>query len=409
METLGVLEARRLALARAGLLAPARTGFPATARGAGASARAAAYAVIGRFGYLQLDTVSIAGARSHGIVLLSRLSGLDASVPETLLGPDAPIFEYWAHEACWIPRDLYPCFEFRRREFRSHPWWGDLVGRHPDVARRILDRIRSEGPLRTADLEGERGKGFWELGIGKRVADALWSSGELAIRERRNFQRTYDLAERVIPAELRERPVAEEEALATLLLRALDGHGWATLGTLARTWRLRNRRPRLEAAMATLAAGGRAVPCALEHDGRRIAGWIRPEDLALVPSLMRLRPRRDRGVLLSPFDPVLWDRERVARLFGFDAVLEIYKPAPKRIYGYYCLPVLAGDRLVARVDLKADRARGRLRVLKTHREPATGRDRAAAREATDSALRAWATALGLDLTAGRARRRPPVR
>lgn len=246
-----------------------------------------------------------------------------------------------------------------------------MVGRHPDVARRILDRVRAEGPLRTSDLEGERGKGFWQLGIGKRVADALWSSGELAIRERKNFQRTYDVAERVIPEDLRARSVPEDEALKLLLLRALEGHGWATTGTLARTWRLRNRKAKLEAALVALREEGRIVPCALvEDDGRRTAGWIRPEDLALTGALARLRPRPDRGVLLSPFDPVLWDRERVAKLFGFDAVLEIYKPAPKRTYGYYCLPILAGERLVGRLDLKADRARGKLHVLFAHFETA---------------------------------------
>jgi uncharacterized protein YcaQ len=393
METLSVLEARRLALARAGLLAPARTGFPAAARGGGATARDAAYAVIRRFGYLQLDTVSIAGARSHAIVVLSRLPGMRATLPETLLAPGRPIFEYWAHEACWIPLELYPLFEFRRREFRRHPWWGDLVGKHPDVARRILDRIRSDGPLKTGDLEGERGKGFWELGIGKRVADALWSSGEIAIRERRSFQRTYDLAERVIPGDLLARPLGEDEALPELLLRALEGHGWATLGTLARTWRLRNRKGKLEAAIAALREEGRAVPCALADGGKRALGWIRPADLELAAALTRLRPRADRGVLLSPFDPVLWDRERVSRLFGFDAVLEIYKPAPKRIYGYYCLPVLAGERLVARLDLKADRARGRLDVLAAHLEPHA--ERTAARAAAEGALRRWASTLQL--------------
>jgi hypothetical protein len=412
MESIGVVEARRLALARAGLLAAELTGARVAARGRGPTAREAALDVIRRFGYLQLDTISIAGARSHAIVLLSRLSGLDRSLPEELLGPGAPLFEYWGHEASWIPIELYPCFEFRRREFRSHPWWGDIVGRHPDVARRILDRVRAEGPLRTSDLEGERGKGFWQLGIGKRVADALWSSGELAIRERKNFQRTYDVAERVIPAELRARTVPEDEALNLLLVRALEGHGWATTGTLARTWRLRNRKARLDAALASLREEGRIVPCALvEGDGRRTSGWIRPVDLELAPSLARLRPRADRGVLLSPFDPVLWDRERVSKLFGFDAVLEIYKPAPKRTYGYYCLPILAGERLVGRFDLKAERARGKLHVRLAHFEKAVDRSAAgAARAAAAFALARWSDALELTPSGWpRRRKAAPVR
>jgi uncharacterized protein YcaQ len=406
METLDVAAARRLALVRAGLLA---NDGGAAARGRGPRARDAAVDVVRRFGYLQLDTVSIAGARSHAIVVLSRLPRLHHALPEDLLSPGAPLFEYWGHEASWIPLELYPCFEFRRREFRSHPWWGDLVGRHPDVARRILDRIRADGPLRTGDLEGERGKGFWQLGVGKRVADALWSSGELAIRERRNFQRTYDLAERVIPDDVRSRSVPEAQALRILLLQALAGHGWATGGTLARTWRLRNRKEQLDGALRTLQDEGRIVPCALVDGSRRTAGWIRPADLEWAATSTRLRPRPDRGVLLSPFDPVLWDRERVARLFGFDAVLEIYKPASRRIYGYYCLPVLAGDRFVARLDLKADRAKGKLRVLRAHFEKTarTG-DRAEARAAADSALRRWAATLRL-APDGRTARRPAAR
>ncbi len=399
MESIGLIEARRLALARAGFLAPGRTGFPTQARGAGARARDAAVEVVRRFGYLQLDTISIAGARSHGIVLLSRFPKMARTLPEELLTPGTALFEYWGHEACWLPMEMYPHFEFRRREFRSHPWWGNLVGKHPEIAKTVLGRIRDEGPLKTGDLEngGKRGKGFWELGITKRVADALWSSGELAIRERRNFQRTYDLAERVIPKDLRERSVDEAEALAALLLRALEGHGWATTGTLARTWRLRNRKPKLDAALRSLVKRNAIAPCELVAGKRRIAGWIPQADLELAASLTKLRPRADRGVLLSPFDPLLWDRERVQLLFDFEAVLEIFKPAAKRKYGYYCLPVLAGDRLVARFDLKADRAAGNLRVLRArfedsgHARPRSVADAEAAR----TALQRWATTLGL--------------
>ena len=340
----------------------------------------------------------MAGARSHTIVLLSRLEGLDARVGEELLRPGAPIFEYWGHEASWIPLSLYPAFEFRRREFRSHPWWGDLVREHPKVARDLRRRIRDEGPLRSADMEGEgrTGKGWWDLGVMKRVASSLWSSGELAIRERRNFQRTYDLAERVIPEELRRRPLPKAEGLERLLLAALEGHGWATTGTLASTWRLRNRKADLAAALRRLQEKGQIQACALEGGGgARTMGWIRPADRELAARLERARPRRDTGVLLSPFDPVLWDRARVARLFGFDALLEIFKPAPQRVYGYYCLPVLAGEHLVARVDLKAERKREELRVVSAHYENA---DAAVARQDREAARRAvarYGEALGL--------------
>jgi uncharacterized protein len=397
VDTLSLASARRLALARAGLLAPERTGLPRRARGHGASAFQAAEAVIGRFGYLQLDTVSVAGARSHTIVLLSRLEGLDATVGEELLRPGAPLFEYWGHEASWIPMSLYPAFEFRRREFRRHPWWGDLVSRHPKEAAELRRRIRDEGPLRSADLEGRASKGWWDLSVFKRVASALWSRGELAVRERRNFQRTYDLAERVIPEEVRRRPLPAPEGLETLLLAALGGHGWATAGTLAATWRLKNRKAEVLAALERLREKGQVLACSLEsRDGRPTPGWIRPADRERAARLERARPRSDHGVLLSPFDPLLWDRARVARLFGFDALLEVFKPAPRRVYGYYCLPVLAGEHLVARVDLKADRRRGLLRVLSAHFEKARPASARRDRHATRVALARYADALGLE-------------
>jgi uncharacterized protein YcaQ len=343
--------------------------MPKRASGRGKRARAAAHRIIQRFGYLQLDTVSIAGARSHAIVLHSRLDGFAPAFAEELLQPGEPVFEYWGHEASWLPIELYPVFGFRREEFRHHPWWGDLIGEHPEVAEKLIHRIRNEGPLRTLDMEGEGSRGWWDLKVAKKVATALWSSGELAIRERRNFQRTYDLAERVIPDRWRQQSVSKDEALEILLLRAVAGHGWAATGTLAQTWRFRNLQPELRQALKRLAEKGEVTPCSLVlQKGSAKPGWIRPSDLELAGRLESVRPRRDRGVLLSPFDPVLWDRNRVQQLYGFHQMLEIFKPAEKRIYGYYCLPVLAGERLVARYDLKADRKRGVVQVLCRHFE-----------------------------------------
>ena len=389
-----------MALARAGLLKPEWTGLPRRAAGRGRRARSAAHRVIERFGYLQLDTVSIAGARSHAIVLLSRLEGFDPTLAEELLQPGEPLFEYWGHEASWLPIDLYPLFEFRRKAFRHHPWWGDVVGEHPDVARRLRRRIEEEGPLRAIDMEGAGSRGWWDLKVAKKVASALWSSGELAIRERRNFQRTYDLAERVIPENWRSRAVAVPDALEELLVYALRGHGWAATGTLNQTWRLRNWPQEIPAALERLEQKGAIMPCAMvAGGGKRSQGWVRPEDLELAARLERVRPRRDRGVLLSPFDPVLWDRARVKKLFTFEQICEIFKPAEKRIYGYYCLPVLAGDRLVARFDLKADRKAGRLNVLHAHYEVAEGTSMAAQRdrEAARFALERYAEAVNLGL------------
>jgi len=402
-ETLSLRQARRLALVRAGLLKSEWTGLPRRATGLSRRARRAAHRIIGRFGYLQLDTVAVAGARSHAIVLLSRLEGFAPELAEALLQPGEPLFEYWGHEASWLPIELYPAMAFRREAFQTHPWWGDLIGEDPDLAEALVRRIRDEGPLRSLDLEGRGSRGWWDLKRTKRMATALWSAGVLAIRERSNFQRVYDLTERVIPARWRENAMSKEAALEHLLLRALKGHGWAANGTLSQTWRFRNAAEDLRNALERLRKAGKVVACALvESDGRLRPGWIRPQDFELIDRLARLRPRKDKGVLLSPFDPLLWDRRRVKQLFGFDQLLEIFKPAGQRIYGYYCLPVLAGENLVARVDLKADRTRGKLHILSTRfeAEGTKGQIPSADRAAVRTALARYAAALGLEPTGG---------
>lgn len=401
MHILDVVSARRLALACTGLLKPDWTGFPSRSRGDADRARRTALHAIERMGYLQLDSVSVAGARSHAIVLHSRLDGFDAPSAEELLRPGAPIFEYWGHEASWLPMDLYPVFEFRRREFAHHPWWGDVVGKHPEAADLVRRRLRDEGALRSSDFEGASRGGWWNIKVASKILTHLWSSGEVAIRERRGFQRVYDLAERVIPPDAMARPLPQSEALDRLLLLALSSHGWATGGTLARTWRLRNRAADLKASLDRLREAGAIVPCALVADGTRTAGWIRPGDLDLADRLGAVRPRGDRGVLLSPFDPLLWERTRVSALFGFSQVLEIFKPAPQRVFGYYCLPVLAGDRLVARVDLKAERRSGLVRVLSCHFEE-SGRRRgmSTGAEAVRTALARYGASIGLEPVGG---------
>jgi uncharacterized protein YcaQ len=400
VESLSVGEARRLALARAGLLKPEWTGFP---RGKNASGREAAIEVIRRFGYLQLDSVSVAGARSHGIVLHSRIPGIAPEVPEGLLRPGAPIFEYWGHEASWIPKELYPAFAFRRKAFQTHPWWGDLIGGHPRVASSILDRIRKDGPLRSSELEGRTASGWWNLSVAKKVVSALWSSGALAVRERKNFQRTYDLAERVIESKWRRRELGLTASLKILLLKALEGHGFATSATLTATWRLRFLRDEVRKALDELEEEGAVRKCVLHPTPRtRIAGFIRDEDLELAGRLRRLRlspESADGGLLLSPFDPLLWDRSRVRVLFGFHQVLEIFTPAARRKFGYYCMPVLAGERLLARCDVKADRPRGVVRALTVHYEEGAGSR--ADQKATRRALERYASSIGLDLAPAR--------
>lgn len=387
--------ARRLALACAGLLKDEWTGLPARARPRGPDAVRRTHRVIERFGYLQLDAVSVTGARSHSIVMASRLDGLAADTVEGLLHRDAPLFEYWGHEACWLPMDLYPAFAFRRRAFAVHPWWGDLLTQHRPLADDLLARVRDTGGLRSLDLDGERGAGWWNLKLAKRVAEALWSSGELAIAERNSFQRVYDLPERVIPAAVREAEWSDLASIEVLALRALAGHGWATTSTIGNTWRLRGFRDVLAQALARLRESGDIVECEVRVGKRRLSGWLLASQVGLAAGLESARIHASRPVLLSPFDPVLWDRQRAALLFGFQHLLEIYKPAEQRRYGYYVLPVLAGDRFVSRLDLKARRASGQLEVLARHDEPAVPATRVDA--AVDKALARFASSVGLAL------------
>ncbi|MBI3270328.1 MAG: YcaQ family DNA glycosylase [Planctomycetes bacterium] len=405
MEWIATRAARRLALARAGLLKPAWTA-PSPGPVPVSRRFAAAHGVIRRFGYLQLDTVAVAGARSHSIVLMSRLPHFRAEEAEALLRHGEPLFEYWGHEASWLPIELYPVFGWRRKRNRLHPWWGDILGAHRAMADDMLRRIRDEGPLRAGDFEGRSEGGWWNHKPAKRVAVALWSAGDLAIRERRGFQRTFDLPERVIAARWREAPEpALGDALKSLLRKALDGHGWATSSTLAQTFRLRRLQPEVRRAVAELAEAGEIVACGLKSEnGDRLAtGWIRPADVELASRLSRVRPSVEAPVLLSPFDPLLWDRRRLSQLFDFNMTVEIFKPPATREFGYYCLPVLAGESLVARVDLKADRARGVLRALSLHPEPpaVAGLPRAETRALSLRAVRRFARQVGLRFSPGR--------
>lgn len=378
-ETIDVLRARRLALIRSGLMRTEWTSMPKRAVGRRVRARRAAHKVIERFGYLQLDSIPVSGARTHGLVLASRISGFDARFAEELLQPGEPLFEYWGHEASWIPMDLYPAFGFRRREFAVHPWWGDLLGDNPKVVDGLLRRIEQEGPLRSKDFEGGGSKaGWWDLKLTKKVLVALWTAGRLCVAERRGFQRIYDLPERVIPDTHRDRDEPLDRSLDILLLKALDGHGWASLSTLLATWRLTKYRAEAEQALERLREQGKVVPCdllltsadSMAEGGRRKtqAGWIRPDDLELAERASHLRPRGSRGVLLSPFDPLLWDRGRLQLLFGFEQAIEVYKPESERKYGYYSLPVLMDDQLIARVDLKAHRKAECLETKSLHFE-----------------------------------------
>ncbi len=358
--TISQQEARRLALHCSGLLG--NSNWPKTVKRSNHSVEAAA--AVARMGYLQLDTIPISGARSHGLVLASRLPNYRAADAENLLGATDSLFEYWGHEVSWLPLSLYGALEFRRQEFHHLPWWSDMVKEHPQWVEEIMSRIEDEGPLCSRDFKGDVADGSWYSRPSRRVLAALWSSGELAVHNRIGFERHFDLTERVIP--LKDCPaLPEAEGVALLLESAAALHGWATPTTLCETYRLRRNRHAVAEALAMLFESGRLQLCDLvTQDGQRVAGTIRPEDLESAATLTGARGPR--GVLLSPFDPLVWDRKRAALLFGFEAIMEFFKPAAQRQYGYYCLPVLSGEHLVSRVDLRADRKGGTFEVLARH-------------------------------------------
>lgn len=373
-------EARALALAaqRVGPR-PARAGPARLAR------------LLADLGAVQLDSVNVV-ARSHELVAFSRLGPYHPADLHRLAYRERVVFEYWGHACSWLPMAEYRYFLPRMASRRAAPrgWWRGARERHGHLAGAILDRIRQEGPLSAAAFEDPRGgRGtWWDWKPAKLVLEDLFDQGLLMVADRRaGFQRVYDLAERVLPAGTDTREPTAEEAARHLVARAALALGVATARDLADYFRL----PPGEArpALASLLEAGRLVQVAVE-------GWRQPAYASAGALSSRPRPPRHAPTLLSPFDSLVWTRDRTARLFGFDFALEIYTPAARRRYGYYVLPLLWDGRLVGRVDAKHDRAAGTLLVPAAHLEP-DAPDGAV--EATGSALADLARFLG----AGRVR------
>ena len=273
------------------------------------------------------------------------------------------MFEYWAHEASLLPLDLHPVLRWRMRQAdRGEAGYGRMrlyaTERRGD-AMALLDRLRIDGPLAASDFEAHRGRsGWWEWSDTKRALEWLFWAGHITTAtRRRGFERVYDLTERVIPAEVLAHPTpTDADAHRALIERAAAAHGIATGGDLRDYFR--QSPDQAASAILTLAEEGVLIP--VEVPGWRHA-WLHRD---------ARRPRRVAAqALLAPFDPLVWTRNRAERLFGFRYRIEIYVPADKRQHGYYVLPFLFGDRLAARVDLKADRQGSRLLVRSVHLEP----------------------------------------
>lgn len=379
--------ARRLLLHAQGLLDdPAR---PATAL--------AVYRLVERMGYVQIDSIH-AVERAHHLILAARLDGYRPALLAKLVERDRRLFEHWTHDAALIPSIWFPYWQVRfkgsRTAIAGHAWWQQRLGDgHEHAAQEILARIRSEGPLLSKDFEHDRKgepAGWWGWKPQKAILEYLWHTGVLGVTRRVQFQKVYDLMERVLP-EAVTAPVPSAEAACDWACRtALERLGVATSGEIAAFWHAVPLAAVKEWCSAARDRGEiAAVQCATE-DGSRprpawaLRGWERRA--ARVPA----PPARMR--LLAPFDPIVWDRRRTRALFGFDYTFEAFTPAPRRQYGYYVLPILEGDRLVGRADPERDGAR--LRLRRVWWEPGI-RPTAARLRALDEALERLATCCGL--------------
>ncbi len=315
-------------------------------------------AAVRRLSAVQLDSIS-AVDRAHRLTLAARIGAFDPEDVTKLLR-EGRIFEYWAHEASLLPIELWPHFR-TTMSGRGHWSWHDRAFReHPELFEPVLERIRAEGPLGSREFEGNGGGGMWNWKPAKMVLEALWDQGQLVIAGRRNFQRLYDLAERVIPKQILDSPTpSEDETLRTLALRAVRARGALTEAAIREHWRLKGGKARLHHHLVALVGDGllQEVPVA---DGG--APFYLPADAELGGDPAP-------PVLVCPFDNLVWDRPLLERLFGFRHVIEVYKREHERAYGYYVLPLLAGDRFAGRADLKADRAEGVLLVKRFHPEP----------------------------------------
>ena len=355
---LSAAEARRIALAAQGFgrARPGRAAGPAALR------RALEHVQL-----LQIDSVNVL-TRAHYLPLFSRLGDYPRAVLDTAAwSPPGKrprqLFEYWAHEASLLPFDLQPLLRWRMaRALRGEGVWKN-VAEHGSTRRAhaeaLLGRIREEGPMAASEVGEAKGPGgWWGWSDAKRSLEWLFWSGQLTTATRKSsFERLYDLPERVLPAEVLNAPTPrDEDAHRALLLRAARSLGVATAGDLRDYFRQKpaDALPRI----AELVEAGELTPVKVE--GWRQAAYLHREART---------PRSAAGTaLLAPFDPLIWERSRAERLFGLDYRIEIYVPAGKRKYGYYVLPFLLNGKIVARVDLKSDRKRGKLLVQSAHLE-----------------------------------------
>ncbi|CAO1668277.1 winged helix-turn-helix domain-containing protein [Salinicola sp. NYA28a] len=356
---------RRLTLSQARRLALKAQGF--TSRSPESANRGHLRRLVDRLGVLQIDSVN-ALARSHYLPAFSRLGPYPTPLLDELAwsrNRHRSLFEYWGHEASLLPLSFYPAMRWRMRRAQ------DGIGIYKHLARfgrergevieRVLAQVRDHGPLGAGALNTREGPAgpWWDWSDEKHALEWLFAAGEVTVAGRRGFERLYDLPERVLPATVLNQTEPDLlEAHRQLLHQSARALGVATEKDLRDYYRLAPQDTR--AALQTLIEDGTVTPVSVES-------WQQP---AYVVGEPRIPRRLETAALLSPFDSLIWYRERTERLFGFHYRLEFYVPPAKRTYGYYVMPFLHGDRLIARLDLRARRAEGELSVLAIHPEPA---------------------------------------
>ncbi|MEE8338086.1 MAG: crosslink repair DNA glycosylase YcaQ family protein [Dehalococcoidia bacterium] len=372
---LSLHQARRIALAAQGFTDPRPTGR--------VDARHLKR-VMNRIGMLQIDSVNVL-VRSHYMPLFSRLGPYPMELLDRYAYERGRLFEYWGHAACFIPVEHRPLLR-HRMEGPHRRYRPDWLTREAEYIDAVLDEVRERGGLTTGELDdpGERTGPWWGYGKGKIALEYHFLRGALAVRERRNFARVYDLPERVFDAKTLATPgLAAADAQREMMRLAARSLGVATLNDLANYYAIRLPQAR-ERLHELLDAG--------ELEEVTVKGWTKP---AYLHAHAKLPRRVNARALLTPFDSLIWRRERAEQVFGFHYRIEIYVPQPQRKFGYYVLPFLLGDELVARVDLKSDRAAGTLLVQSAYIEQERDDTARVAAELGDE-LRSMAGWLGLD-------------
>jgi uncharacterized protein len=385
-ERLSAGQARRLALSAQGFNDPRPAGVPD---------RRALRRVLGRTGLFQIDSVNVL-TRAHYLPLFSRLGPYPVSLLDRA-AYEAPreLFEYWGHEASLLPVQVQPLLRWRMAEADNVSWGGmqQVFRERPEFVAQVLADVTRDGPISAGEIEALHGGRarkagpWWDWSHVKLALEYLFWAGEVSTASRRGFERLYDVPDRVLPAAvLAVATPHRQEAHRRLLVLAARSFGVATERDLRDYYRLPVADAR--ARLAELVEAGELLPVTVE--GWRQRAFLHPE--AKVPR------RVDARALVAPFDPLVWERERTERIFGFRYRIEIYVPAPKRVHGYYVLPFLLGDRLVARVDLKADRQAGVLRVQAAHAEPGAPPDTGEELMAELASMAEWLGLAGVSWT-----------